>query len=297
MIKPALAGFEELLPQLEADRGVDIGAAYATIQSAADAGDARAALLAACAAGIGYGRPIDLHEALKWLSVAADRGSDSARRQLVFLGPDPVDVDAWTAARPTRSVNEAPRVAVCDGFLDARLCAWLIEQGAPLQETAYVYNPRTGQADQDDVRTNSAASFKLTELDLPLILVRHRIANTIGVPVEHFERTSVFRYRTGQTFADHADYISTSFSAEIRQRGQRPCTFLVYLNDAFEAGETHFVRIDKKFRVGVGDALFWRNVDESGAPDESTQHAGAPPTSGEKWLLSQFIRDKPQAPG
>ena len=45
------------------------------------------------------------------------------------------------------------------------------------------------------------------------------------------------------------------------------------------------------------DALFFYNVDENGAPDPLTEHAGVPPTRGEKWLLSQFIRDRAQLPG
>jgi hypothetical protein len=295
----AIARFQDLLPLIQADQAVDIGDAYAIIRTAAEAGEASAMVLAGYAAGVGYGRAIDLDVAIRWLSLAAERGDEGARAQLALVknGADRVDVAAWIAARPARVVNDAPRILISDGFLDAQLCAWLIERGAPLQQGSYVYDPKTGQAERNEARTNSVASFKLTDLDLPLILIRHRIANTIGVPVEHFERTSVFRYLPGQTFADHADYISASFSAEIRQRGQRPFTFLVYLNGAFEAGETHFLRVDKKFRGGVGDALFWRNVDDNGAPDESTQHAGAPPTSGEKWLLSQFIRDKPQLPG
>jgi prolyl 4-hydroxylase len=295
----AIERFQDVLPLIEADRPLDIPETYATIQAAADAGDAHAMRLAAYAAGVGYGRSIDLEDAIRWLARSAESGDASAREQLSLLknGAARADIGAWIAARPARVVHDAPRISVSDGFLDSRLCAWLIKRGAPLQQVSHVYDPKTGHGARNEARTNSVASFKLTDLDLPLILIRHRIASTIGVPVEHFERTSVFRYLPGQSFADHADYISTSFSAEIRQRGQRPFTFLVYLNDAFEGGETHFLRIDKKFRGGVGDALFWRNVDERGAPDESTQHAGAPPARGEKWLLSQFVRDKAQLPG
>lgn len=299
MSSGAIARFHDLLPAIEADYAIDIAEAHAAIMAAAEAGDARAILLAAYAAGVGYGRAIDLDEALGLLNGAAERGEADARAQMAMLkaGGDMVDLRAWIAPRPTRVVNDAPRISMADGFLEPTLCAWLIRRGEPLQEPAYVYDPKTGQAARDELRSNSSGSFKLTDLDLPLILVRHRIAKTIGVPVEHFERTSVFRYRVGQTFADHADYISPSFSAEIRQRGQRPFTFLAYLNDGFEGGETHFLPIDRKFRGGVGDALIWRNVDEHGAPDPGAHHAGAPPTKGEKWALSQFIRDKPQLPG
>ncbi|MBF8292745.1 MAG: hypothetical protein HW392_1572, partial [Steroidobacteraceae bacterium] len=41
-----------------------------------------------------------------------------------------------------------------------------------------------------------------------------------------------------------------------------------------------------------GDALVFANVDDSGAPDYQTVHAGLPPTSGVKWLLSQWVRDR-----
>ncbi len=307
MSESTAARFQDAVTWLEADRAVDVAEAYDAIEAAAKDGDAKAALLAANAAGVGSGRSLDLAAALDWLGIAAERGEASAQAQLTVLaggaGEDwpalagGVDVGAWTAARHTRLISEQPRIGMSDGFLDRQLCAWLIGRAGPLQEASFVYDPKTGHPTRDDARTNSAATFKLTDLDLPMILIRQRIANTINAPVQHFERTSVFRYQMGQTFADHADYISTAFSAEIRQRGQRPFTFLVYLNDAFEGGETHFLAIDKKIRGGAGDALFWRNVDENGAPDQSTQHAGAPPTRGEKWLLSQFIRDKPQLPG
>lgn len=298
MSESAIARFDDLLPRLEADHPVDPGEAYATILATAEAGDARAMRLAANAAGIGYGRAIDLDEAVAWLAAAARSDGDAlAQLALLEAGDGKVDVSAWIAPRPARIVNEEPRVSMSDGFMEPRLCAWLIQRGAPLQQESFVYDPKTGHGERSDARTNSAASFKLTDLDMPMILIRHRIANTIGVPVQHFERTSVFRYLAGQTFADHADYINPAFTAEIRQRGQRPYTFLVYLNDDFDGGETCFSRVDKKFRGGVGDALFWRNVGDGGAPDQSTQHAGAPPTRGEKWLLSQFIRDKPQLPG
>ena len=38
------------------------------------------------------------------------------------------------------------------------------------------------------------------------------------------------------------------------------------------------------------------NVDAAGQPDRRTLHAGLPPSAGEKWLLSQWFRDR-GAPG
>jgi len=44
------------------------------------------------------------------------------------------------------------------------------------------------------------------------------------------------------------------------------------------------------FRANEGDALFLANVTRDGQPDLKTLHAGLPPTSGEKWVFSQWIR-------
>jgi hypothetical protein len=79
--------------------------------------------------------------------------------------------------------------------------------------------------------------------------------------------------------------------------GQRPLTFLIYLNDDFEGGETHFTEIGRRFRGSAGGALYFHNLSGDGSPNPLSFHEGAPPARGTKWLMSQFIRDKPQLPG
>jgi hypothetical protein len=162
-----------------------------------------------------------------------------------------------------------------------------------------VYDPNTGRPVNAEVRTNSVATFSLFDLDLLLLLLRERIAASVNVPVAHLERVSVFRYEVGQRFAPHADYLTPSpqLDLEIANMGQRPLTFLVYLNEEFEGGETHFTEIGQRFRCKAGGALYFQNLLDDDAPNPRSFHEGAPPTHGEKWLLSQFIRDKPQLPG
>ena len=69
-------------------------------------------------------------------------------------------------------------------------------------------------------------------------------------------------------------------------------TLLIYLNDGFEGGETHFPLTGLRFKGRKGDALLFHNVLPGGAPDPITLHAGLAPARGEKWLFSQWIRDK-----
>ena len=85
-----------------------------------------------------------------------------------------------------------------------------------------------------------------------------------------------------------------NYPEEMHVRGQRVKTCLVYLNSGYDGGETEFPKLGIKFRGNVGEALVFDNVDAAGSGDINTLHAGLPVTRGEKWLLSQWIRNKPQ---
>ena len=60
----------------------------------------------------------------------------------------------------------------------------------------------------------------------------------------------------------------------------------------FEGGETEFPAIHWRNKGAKGDAMFFWNIDGAGKPDRQTVHAGLPPASGEKWLLSQWVRGR-----
>ncbi|MBS0386474.1 MAG: 2OG-Fe(II) oxygenase [Proteobacteria bacterium] len=277
-------------------------------EACAQAGVTEAMLLAAAIAAAGWERAQDWDAALDWLAAAAEAGSSSARAQLSLLTgrqdenwralARSADIEAWRSARTRRVARETPWIAMSEGFLDARQCAWLIARARPLEEASLVYDAVTGKAVQHDVRTNTAATFQLIDIDAPMLLLRERVANTVGVPVSHLENLSIFHYLPGQRFTSHVDYLTPSRDrADIAARGQRAYTFLVYLNDDFDAGGTHFIDLGQTFRGKAGEALFWRNATETGEPDPRTTHEGLTPTRGEKWVLSIFIRDKPQTFG
>jgi hypothetical protein len=55
------------------------------------------------------------------------------------------------------------------------------------------------------------------------------------------------------------------------------------------------LKLNWRYRGAKGDAILFRNVDSTGAPDRATLHEGLAPTRGEKWLLSQWIRMPPRS--
>jgi hypothetical protein len=162
-----------------------------------------------------------------------------------------------------------------------------------LIERARTFDAAKGGGAASDARTNSAANFDILRTDLVLLILRARIARATDYAVTAFEETNVLHYAPGQEFRRHFDFLEPGLPAmaeEIRLRGQRAATFLLYLNDGYEAGETDFPAIARRHRGAKGDALFFVNVTAENVPDRRTLHAGLAPTSGEKWLLSQWIR-------
>ena len=191
---------------------------------------------------------------------------------------------------------ERPRLRRFEGFADADECRWLIERARPKLAPAVVWDMDSGETRVDPYRSNSAVELGLVETDVVVAMLRARIAAATRLPEFIFELPQLMHYRVGEEFRPHHDYIDPDkpgFAADIARRGQRMGTFLVYLNDDFTGGETEFPKAGISVRARAGDALFFANVTPDGRPDPLTLHTGRPPDTGEKWILSQWIRDRP----
>ncbi len=279
--------------------------AIAKVRADARAGVAEASCLLANLAGAGVGMPQSWPAALEHLAEAARRGSMSARGQLEALGSAEakaaedrwgalaasVRISDWMAPCEKRVLNAAPRAVAIADFLPKPVCAWLIGLAQGRTEPARVYAADGGAAIEADARSNSSMEFGWLNCDVVLLLTRARIATTIGVPVGALENSQVLHYATGQQFTRHVDYLDPALP-DVAERGQRIVTFLVYLNGGFGGGETDFPRLAVRHKGEAGGALYFANLDPTGAPDPRSLHAGLPPTRGEKWLFSQWVRNR-----
>lgn len=263
---------------------------------AADAGDAGAAHRLAVLAAIGLGLPQDWRSALERLGQAAALGHATAERQLAMLSSGAgIDMAAWLTPPAPRTLSQGPAILAIDGFLPDAVCDWLKDRAEAMTEPALVYDPDTGEGRRESVRTNAAAQFTLERMDMVLAVVRERIARAAGLPVPGLEWTQVLHYAVGQTFDWHVDWLDPAtpgHAPDLAARGQRIATCLVFLNDDFEGGETAFEAGGLRHRGRKGDALLWANTLPDGTIDQSTRHAGLPPTAGEKWVLSQWLRGR-----
>ena len=286
----------------------------ALVEESSDAGHAPATELWAIFEAMGVSRPQNWDGALDRLQIAAEQGSLSAQRQLLILArrdgepASSVGAERWAQVRASistpelfahgerTSLSDAPRVRIIRGFASPSECAWLIDRSRSRIAPAKVIDPN-GVQKLDPARTNSGAEFPVQDMDIVLEVIRNRISTATRIPVPVFEPTQVLHYDVGEEFKPHHDFLDPANPdhGNLLEFGQRIATFLIYLNEEFEGGETQFPKVGIEFRGKAGDAIFWANVDREAQPDPLTLHAGLAPTSGEKWILSQWIRDRTPA--
>lgn len=266
----------------------DLAASRALFERAAKLGDGPSASVTRAFIAGGVGGPADWPRALNLLHDAATHDPQAAAQlQLIKamdLGPagDPV------AECRSELLSEAPEVRRFPGLFTPAECAYLIETAKPLLQPSVVVDPRTGWQVPNPVRTSSAAGFPFTDENPAIHALNRRLAAASGTDVRSGEPLQVLCYAPGEQYHEHSDALPG-----VAPNQQRVQTFLVYLNEEYEGGETSFPATGLKVRGHTGDGLLFRNASPDGRPDERALHAGLPVTSGAKLLASRWIRAAP----
>lgn len=303
------------------------------IIAAARTGDPYALHIASVIHAGGVGTPRDVGQALIWLAALAERGDARAACQLglltrsgpalteaarrgsqvaaLFLGgrvSEPVPVD-WQSLAATADLTpftqpiarhqdrSDPPVWLLENLLAPWLCDYVIAMAAPVLTRGKVIDETGGESVRSE-RSNTVMHFGLVDSDVILELINMRLSAAAEMPDENGEGLGVLHYAPGERYAPHVDYIpETAQNAEqLRLRGQRTRTLLVYLNDGFEGGATEFPRLEVAYKPPRGCAMVFDSVKPDGSVDPMTLHAGAPPTSGQKWVISKWFRTKALRP-
>jgi prolyl 4-hydroxylase len=281
------------------------------LDEAVQRGGAEAAALMAVIYAVGASKRHGLPEALDVLALAAERGWQSAQDQLrVLASPsaaasavvdwqalrERVDLAGWQSMRRAVSLSADPVVQAVPDLLDAGVCRWLIDKARGRLTRALVYEALSKRTTVSDTRSNTAATFGLLETDLVCVLAQTRMAACAGVPFRHLEPISVLHYAEGEEITAHYDFVDpevADYERQIASQGQRVVTFLAYLNDDYDGGETEFLELALRHKGRRGDGLLFVNARADGGADTRTLHAGRPPRNGEKWIVSQFMRNRP----
>jgi prolyl 4-hydroxylase len=286
------------------------------VEACGRGGAEAAAVLAVCLATGVAGRP-DLVAAWNSLITAAERGWQPAQDQIRVLAGDAVRMDAkyapaeaahwrriaegfdlskWLHVPQSIDIHGSPLLRSYPAFIEPCIARWIIRRAKGRLTRALVYDAAVRRTTAHMTRTNTSVSFNLVETDFICVLMQSRMAACLGVPFRHFEAMTVLHYAVGEQVSEHFDFVDPNvpdYEQHLRERGQRIVTFLVYLNDDYAGGETEFPRLGISRKGKSGEGFCFVNAFADGRPDVRTLHAGRAPSSGEKWIVSQFIKNQP----
>ena len=184
---------------------------------------------------------------------------------------------------------------VIRGVLTKDECAALVAfvESSGLLNPSKVLNENQG-VDMQVRMSETAWIPKTNPIALRLCTMAAQLAHTT---VECCEDMQVVKYRVDGFYKAHHDACcdDTPICADFQKRGgQRIGTLLVYLNDSFSEGETHFPSYnDLKLKVPPGDAIFFHPLAENEPTcHPHALHAGLPITSGVKYVCNIWVRER-----
>ena len=289
------------------------------ITRAAELGDPEALNVMATLSGGGvWGVPHSWLRALDYLRAAAEAGSADARAQLCLIASDAdgvalaqtnptldiwkrlrqsANLPAWVTSRPAAQVCEAPKVWTAENFVSPLLCTWLLGRAEGKYKASEMRDTATGSSRVLESRTCSDFVFDIVAGGVVMLLLRIKISGVTEIPVPHMEPPQIFHYALGQEIKAHYDFLrdgEQTYGRDGGYAGDRLATFLMYLNDGYGGGELIFPKANYRYKGKSGDGIFFGSQ-RGGKPDPMSLHAALPVTQGEKFILSQWIHDRPFA--
>ncbi|HYG49867.1 MAG TPA: 2OG-Fe(II) oxygenase [Flavobacteriales bacterium] len=183
-------------------------------------------------------------------------------------------------------------VRTVDDFLTDEECDYIID----LSNQKFERSKLTGDTLIEGFGRTSYTANLVFPTDKVLNNIRNRAAELLKIPESHFEYFQCVSYEKGQEYMNHFDTFDEKTEMgrkALENGGQRKYTMLAYLNDDFSGGETHFPNLDHLVKPKKRRVVIFNNLDENGNVLTASWHAGLPVSSGRKYAINMWVREKP----
>jgi len=176
-------------------------------------------------------------------------------------------------------------------FLNPTECDQMVEI---IQSKSYPSTVVSDYGDKVDENYRTSSTCDLGVLDDPFVAdIDRRICAIMGINSSYSEIIQGQIYEIGQEFKVHTDtFEGTAFEEHTKERGQRTYTFMIYLNDVEEGGETEFPELNLVLKPKKGMAVIWNDLNEDGSINYSTAHHAHPVKKGQKVVITKWFRSK-----
>ncbi|XP_062209130.1 probable prolyl 4-hydroxylase 6 [Phragmites australis] len=207
---------------------------------------------------------------------------------------------------PSRVVHVSwrPRAYLYKGFLSEAECDHLVALATGRLENSMVVDHESGKSVTSKARTSSGM-FLAKKQDNVVARIEDRIATWTFLPPENGEPMQILRYRNGDKYGAHFDYIRGKNYQALG--GHRIASVLMYLSNVKIGGETIFPNSEAtpsqpkddtwsecaKSGYAVkpvkGDALLFFSLHPNATTDPASLHGSCPVVEGEKWSATKWI--------
>ncbi|KAI8534914.1 hypothetical protein RHMOL_Rhmol10G0133500 [Rhododendron molle] len=210
---------------------------------------------------------------------------------------------------PFQILSWKPRALYFPHFATVEQCQSMIKM-AKAQLAPSTLALREGETVENTkgIRTSSGMFISASEDKTgTLDLIEEKIARATMIPRSHGEAFNILRYEAGQRYNSHYDAFNPAEYGP--QKSQRIASFLLYLSDVEEGGETMFpfenglpsdLNYDYQKCVGLkikprrGDGLLFYSLFPNGSIDVTSLHGSCPVIAGQKWVATKWIRNQEQ---
>jgi len=216
--------------------------------------------------------------------------------------------DGSLSSLPFQVLSWRPRALLYPNFASKKQCEAIIKLArSRLEPSALALRKGETRDSTKDIRTSSGTFLRATDdHSRSLEEVEERMARATMIPRANGEAFNILRYELGQKYNCHYDVFDPAEYGP--QKSQRMASFLLYLSDVEEGGETMFpfenyqnmdIGYDYKACIGLkvkprqGDALLFYSMLPNGTFDKTALHGSCPVIQGEKWVATKWIRDTP----
>jgi prolyl 4-hydroxylase len=249
--------------------------------------------------------------------------NDASLVEFAFSDQRYLPTPAGASGDGGKVVSTNPYVVVFDNFITSREANFLRAFGANRLKPAMVVQSGDNWYDTQTQTRNNEQVWLTQQEERETPLLRHilkRIHRATRVPDEYAEALQIGKYKEGTKYEGHVD-------SDPANKVGRPATFIVYLNDPEEGGDTLFPlgrsdcnaawRKDPKtgedvygaklccqtpekdapetvrIRPKLGRAMLFYSHRPDGSIDRSSTHIGCPVAKGEKWIAQRWLRYEP----
>mmetsp|Transcript_4640 Transcript_4640/g.10272 ORF Transcript_4640/g.10272 Transcript_4640/m.10272 type:complete len:333 (-) Transcript_4640:2-1000(-) len=199
------------------------------------------------------------------------------------------------------TIRSEPRIFIIHNLISQAECEHLISLAKEKGLQAALITPYgTHTLVESSTRTNKQAWLDYAQ-DRVVSRIEKTLADITRTTPEHGENLQILHYNRTQEFQKHHDYFdpATDPPENFEKGGNRLATAVIYLRAAEEGGETSFVRLGLRVTARPGDAVLFYNLRHKcdgtrpECVDKLTEHAGMPPSAGEKWVATKWIHERP----